>query len=405
MIDRLSPVARRIAFAVLFCLLVWFCWTVRTVLNPLILGYLVAFVLHPLVLKLERRGWKRRSSVNLIFGGVAIAFTLVGVLAFFQARSFAREFTAADGIGHKVRMRIDQALEDYKEEIQWAVALIPTEGDEGAAAPGSTTPVDPNAPAQPAEQNLHSEDLQRWVRGWWSDWVSDERTAQLGDVGLQAAGGALVFLRRMFGGVLEFLGLAILLPIYTYFLLFELERIHGFVQRYLPHRERARIVRIGSQIGEVLANFFRGRLLVCLAKGAFLTIGLFLAGVDYALILGMGTGVLSLIPFVGSLAGFVLALAVGMVEHSALSALLRVGSVFAAAEALENYVLLPKILGDSLGLHPVVVIFAIMAGGASLGMFGLLIALPLAASLVILARELVLPSLAELADRDERAII
>jgi predicted PurR-regulated permease PerM len=74
--------------------------------------------------------------------------------------------------------------------------------------------------------------------------------------------------------------------------------------------------------------------------------------------------------------------------------------VFAAAEAFENYVLLPRILGESLGLHPVVVIFALMAGAASLGMFGLLIALPLTASIVILSRELLLPVLAEMADKD-----
>jgi predicted PurR-regulated permease PerM len=195
--------------------------------------------------------------------------------------------------------------------------------------------------------------------------------------------------------------LLILLPIYTYFLLFELERIHRFVTRYLPLRHRARLVKIGAQIGEVLANFFRGRLLVCLCKGSFLAIGLWLAGVKYALLLGMGTGFLSLIPFVGSTIGFVMALLVALLEHSLVGALLRAGIVFGAAEVFENYLLLPKILGDSLGLHPVVVIFALMAGGASLGMFGLLIALPLAASLVIVGRELLLPVLADLADKED----
>jgi predicted PurR-regulated permease PerM len=198
---------------------------------------------------------------------------------------------------------------------------------------------------------------------------------------------------------MEFLGLLILLPIYTWFLLFELERIHRFIARYLPSKDREHIVRIGSQIGEMLANFFRGRLLVCVGKGAFIAVGLWIAGVDYALLLGFGTGFLSLIPFVGTGIGLIVGLFVGMFDHELLSALIRVGIVFAAAEAFENYVLLPRILGESLGLHPVVVIFALMAGAASLGMFGLLIALPLTASIVILSRELLLPVLAEMADK------
>jgi predicted PurR-regulated permease PerM len=173
----------------------------------------------------------------------------------------------------------------------------------------------------------------------------------------------------------------------------------------MPRRDRERITRIGRQIGEVLANFFRGRLLVCVAKGSFLALGLAIAGVDYALLLGLGTGFLSLIPFVGSMIGFIMALLVALIEHSVGGAVLRTGIVFLAAEGLENYILIPKIMGDSLGLHPIVVIFAIMAGGAALGMFGLLIALPLTASLVILAREFLLPVLAELADRDEPSTI
>ena len=398
MIDRLTPTARNIALVALFLLLGWFFWSVRVVLNPLILGYLLAFVVHPLVLALERRGWKRRSAVNLIFSAVALGVTLVALGVFFQARNFAREIIADDGLGATVRLRVDQALEEYKDQISWALTMLPQDkrpldgSGEHAVAP-------PAEDAKPRE--LHSEDLTRLLSDWWRSWLTEERVEQAGEVGMAAAGSAVAFLQRVFGSFFAFFGLMILLPIYTYFLLFELERIHSFVTRYLPQRERARLVKIGTQVGEVLANFFRGRLLVCVAKGLFLTIGLWIAGVDYALLLGMGTGFLSLIPFVGSFIGFVFALLVGMLEHSLGGALLRVGTVFIAAEGFENYFLIPKILGDSLGLHPVVVIFAIMAGGASLGMFGLLIALPLTASLVILGRELLLPVLADLADRDD----
>jgi predicted PurR-regulated permease PerM len=401
MIDRFSPLARNIALVVIFLLLAWFLWTVRAVVNPLILAYLLAFVLHPLVLHLERRGWRRRKAVNFIFTATALLITALGVGIFFQGRGLARELSTEQGLQTKVRQRVDQALEEYRDEINWVLRLVP---HRNGPPPEGATPADGSAPvdAQTPAADLHSEDLTRLFREWWSSYVTEEQKAQAGEIGIRAASGAYVFLRGVFGSLLAFLGLMVLLPIYTYFLLFELERIHSFVARYLPRRDRARLVGIGRQIGGVLSNFFRGRLLVALCKGLFYALGLWLAGVEFALLLGLGTGFLSLVPFVGSAFGFVTAMLVAMLEHSLGSALLRIGIVFLLAEGLENYLLIPKILGDSLGLHPVVVIFALLAGGASLGMFGLLIALPLAASLVILGREFLLPVLADLADKDGR---
>ena len=408
MIDRLSPLARNLALVAIFLLLGWFLWSVRAVVNPLILAYLLAFVLHPLVLTLERRGWKRRKAVNVIFGGSALLITLLGFAIFLQGRGLAREFSREDGLQAKVRSRVDEALENHREEINWLLKLLPKRepapGPAGGAATTGGPPVEgadgtPQAP--PPEEELHSDDLVQLVRGWWEDAFTQQQKAEAAGLGLRAVGATGVFVQRVFGNVLAFLGLLVLLPIYTYFLLFELERIHSFLARYLPRRDRARLVGIGRQIGEVLSNFFRGRLLVALCKGLIYALGLSVAGVDFALLLGFGTGFLSLVPFVGSTFGFVFAMLVAMLEHSVGGALLRVGIVFAAAEMLENYVLIPKIIGDSLGLHPVVVIFALLAGGASLGMFGLLIALPVTASAVIVAREFLLPVLAELADRED----
>ncbi|MCY2961455.1 MAG: AI-2E family transporter [Planctomycetota bacterium] len=393
MIDRLSPAARNAALAVLVVLVGWFLWSVRAVLNPLILGYLLAFVLHPLVLSLEKRGWKRSRAVNVIFFGAAVAFTLLALVVWWQGHGLALELVSDDGLGAKVRVRLEQALHDHRQEIDWLLQFLPgaQNGQPGAQ------PLEPGA-----ANDLTVDRVMGLVREWWASWLTEEQQSQATSLGWRAVGGSLLVVKNVFGSVFAFLGLVVLLPIYTYFLLFELERIHRFVQRYMPNRDRERLTRIGGQIGEVLANFFRGRLLVCFVKGIFLTVGLFAAQVDYALLIGMGTGFLTLIPFVGSVVGFALALAVSMIEHSVVSSLVRVGIVFMAGEALENYVLLPKILGNSLGLHPIVVLFSLMAGAASMGMFGLLIALPLTATIVILAREFVLPVLAQLADQDGR---
>ena len=393
MIDRLSPVARNLALAALFGLLLWFFWNVRSVLNPLILAYLLAFILHPLVLKLERHGWKRRSAVNLIFGVSLAGMLLLGLSLFFQGRGMVRDLTAEKGISERVRARIDQGLRDHQREIEWLLRLTRSESAEAPAAPGE------QADAAPSGQLRTFDDLKTMLTRAFDEWIQGGQAAEAGK---EAASVVFPFVKRVFGGVLAFLGLVVLLPIYTWFLLFELERIHSFVQRYLPRRERGRLVKIGTQIGEVLSNFFRGRLLVCLAKGSFLALGLWVAGIQYPVLIGLGTGFLTLIPFVGSAIGFAVALLFGLLDFDVLASLWRTGVVFLLAEGLENYVLIPKILGDSLGLHPIVVIFSLLAGAASLGMFGLLIALPLTASLVILAREFLLPVLADLADQDRR---
>lgn len=405
MIDRLSPTARKVALVAVFLLIGWFLWSVRAVLNPLILGYLLAFVVHPLVLRLEKRGWKRRRAVNFIFVAALVMMTLVAVGVYFQGRGLARELASDEGLGLKVRERIEQATEQYHDEISWVIQFLPKpksearrDGLESERKPGSAEVAPRSTDPGASDSTDKAADLKRQIREWWSSWISDDSSSQAADIGTKIGSGAVYLFQQVFGNILAVLSLIVLLPIYTYFLLFELERIHRFVIRYLPRHDRERLVRIGSQIGEVLANFFRGRLLVCLAKGTFLAIGLAVAGVDFALLLGLGTGFLSLIPFVGSAIGFVTALLVAMLEHSLGYAVLSVGTVFVLAEALENYLLIPKILGDSLGLHPVIVIFSLMAGAASMGMFGLLVALPLTATLVILGREFLMPVLAQLAD-------
>ncbi|MBK7643994.1 MAG: AI-2E family transporter [Planctomycetes bacterium] len=394
MIDRLTPTWRRIALAIFALIVVWFCWTVRSVLNPLILAYLLAFVLHPLVLSLERRGWKRKRAVNFIFGAFAVLLMASGSVAFFQGRGLARELASEEGLGAKVTQRLDDALVKYRPQIHWVLEHLPRD------TPPKPTGEAPAGEEQKPVDEWRAEDLTKMFREWWQSWLTPERSETAGRVASSALGAGYGVLKGVFGSVMEFFGLLVLLPIYTWFLLFELERIHTFVARYLPRRDRERIIRIGGQVGEVLANFFRGRLLVCVIKGGILALGLWLAGVDFALLLGLGTGFLSLVPFVGSLVGFVLALMVGMLEFEAVTALWHVGLVFFVAEMIENYLLLPRILGESLGLHPIVVIFALMAGASSMGMFGLLIALPLTATIVILCREFLLPVLAEIADKD-----
>ena len=237
------------------------------------------------------------------------------------------------------------------------------------------------------------------LTGWAKKFLVEHKE-ETTDLGLAAAQQSVSLLSRFVGGVIAVGGLILLVPLYAYFLLFELGRMHSFVKRYLPKRDREHLSEVADQIGAVIANFFRGRLAVCFLKGLFLSIGLMIVGVDYAFLFGMVSGFLSLIPFVGPFIGFALAAVVGIPEHGVIQALVRTGIVFGVGEVVEGYVLIPKVLGDSLGLHALVVLFAMLAGGAALGMFGILISLPLTASLVILFKEFVLPALQKMADED-----
>lgn len=361
-IERLPRAKRNLVLVLVLAAGLWFLWTVREVVNPLILGYLFAFVLHPWVEALVRRGLSRRMAVSAIFLAGLLLAVGVGFGLFVQGRSLVRDV----GESPDLRERIEERLEQGREAIgEWL-------GPE-------------------------------WAPEIDADWIAERARALLrensqavqkaGKASLQAAGSTLGFLGGLVGNVVAFLGVLFLIPLYTYFLLFELDRIHAFCRHLLPVRDRARLAGIAEQIGDVISHFFRGRLGVCFLKGAFLTLGLWITGIPYAFLFGMTSGFLSLIPFIGPFLGWVGAALVGGLEHGVVSTLLRTGIVFGLGELIEGYVLIPKILGDRLGLHEVVVIFALLAGGAAFGMLGVLLALPVAASLLIVFRELVLPAM------------
>lgn len=375
MLERLSPARRNLALILLAALVLWFAWTVRWVLNPFILAYLLAYVLHPLVATLERRGWTRKAAVNVIFITAGALFVLVSFALIGQTRHLVDAFSSDQEIVRGIPERIDQGLGKLQTQlVEWKLIDAP--------------PVATGA-GQTPEQTWSLKSLFAEMREWLKQQGPEEDAVAVGG----RAAGVLHAAQQVFGSVFWWLTLLVLLPLYTYFLMFQLENVHSFVLRYLPYRERDRILRITSQIGEVLSSFFRGRLVVCLLKGLFLSAGLWIAGVPYALLLGFLGGALALIPVVGPLAAFLLAFLLSLLEFEIGPALLRVGIVYALGEVFEGYVLIPKVLGDSLGLHPVVVILSLMIGAQALGLFGLLVALPLTATVVILVRELVLPAL------------
>lgn len=441
MLDKLSKTRRNLALLALAVAVLWFAWTVRTALNPLMLGLLFAYILHPMVLKLERRGWSRRKAVNIIFSAFGVIVILLTFAIVMQARALWRDVNAEDGALDRMRTQLKEIVASAEEratqlglDLQ-ALQGIPGEepGESGnlqepATAPKGAADVEPvpagevgasgEVPPEkldpkqdesvlPQEPPKAGDAGKRTLVDEFFDrakeWAFSKDSSDAAEASLQAAGGVWHTLELAFGSLVTVLSLVFLVPLYTWFLLFELERISSFVVGYIPRDQRALWSRIGGQMAGMLGAFFRGRMLVCLLKGLLLTASMAALGIPYSLLVGMLGGFLALIPVVGPGVGYLLTFLLALLVHDPLGASWRCAVVFAVGELGEGYVLMPKVLGEQLGLPPVVVLASLMIFGSALGMFGLLLALPLTAGIVILAKELLLPALKQWAeDRNAR---
>lgn len=186
--------------------------------------------------------------------------------------------------------------------------------------------------------------------------------------------------------IANLLSLLFITPVVAFYLLRDWPRIVEWIDQRLPRTEAATIRSQFAAIDRTLAGFARGQALVCLALGAFYAVGLTLAGLDFSLLIGFFAGLASFIPIVGALGGGVLAIGLAWIQFGSLGPVALVAVVFVVGQALEGNVLTPKLVGDRVGLHPVWVIFALMAGGASFGFLGLLLAVPVAAAIGVLVR-------------------
>ncbi len=201
--------------------------------------------------------------------------------------------------------------------------------------------------------------------------------------GAQAIKGALA------GGIaaVDFLSFAVITPVVAFYMLVDWDRIVGHVSRLVPRDQAKTVHRLASDVDSVLAAFARGQVLVCLCLAAFYSLALLATGLEHAVAIGVVSGLVSFIPYVGTAVGFVLSVGVALFQFwpDALPILL-VAAVFVVGQLLESYVLSPRLVGRSVGLHPVWLLFALLAGGNLLGFSGLLVAVPAAAAIGVVIR-------------------
>jgi predicted PurR-regulated permease PerM len=220
--------------------------------------------------------------------------------------------------------------------------------------------------------------------------LAEDAQSSLGNLVGEAtkwAGGLLASLWSGGTAIIGVFSLLVLTPVIAFYLLADWDRMVATVDSWLPLDHRDTIRGLLHEMDTAIAGFLRGQALVCLLLGTFYAIGLSLVGVNFGALIGIISGFLSFIPYVGSLTGLVLSVGVATVQFwpDWTMPLLTLG-VFAAGQFIEGNILQPKLVGDSIGVHPVWLMFALLAFGSLFGFVGLLLAVPLAAVIGVLAR-------------------
>lgn len=310
------------------------------ILMPFVVGAGLAYIGNPLVLQLMRWRLSRTLAVCVVF----LVLTLVSIVALLLLVPLLQtQFIAL--------------LNSLPDMLNWVQhTLMPRLG-----LPASR------------ELPLDAESLRKLIAANWSS----------------ASGvAALVWEKISSSGLALFAAVAnlLLIPIVSFYLLRDWPQLLDWVRDMIPRRHLPRVTQIAEETDDVLGAFIRGQLLVMLALAAIYGIGLEIVGVRFGLVIGLVAGLLSFVPYLGFVSGFGAAIIASLVQSPELLPLLWVALVFGIGQLAESAFLTPKLVGDRIGLHPVAVIFAIMAGGQLFGFIGVLLALPATAVIAVLMR-------------------
>jgi predicted PurR-regulated permease PerM len=225
--------------------------------------------------------------------------------------------------------------------------------------------------------SLSAEQIQKSI----GDFVAQGAQWLLNALRSLASGGAAIF---------SFFSFLVVTPVVAFYILVDWNKMTATIDGWLPLDHRDALRKIASDMNAALAGFIRGQSLVCVFLGLWYGVGLTLIGLDFGFLIGVIAAVLSFIPYVGSLTALILSLGVGLVQGwPSLKLFFLAFAVVGAGQFLEGNVLAPKLVGGSIGLHPVWLMFALFAFGGLFGFTGLLIAVPTAAALGVLVRHLI----------------
>ena len=305
----------------------------RTILLPFVIGIAVAYFLDPVVDKLEERKWNRSlATLFTLFVFLALViflvFLLVPVLTN-QLKNFAQFLPI---VKDKLQLIIDAVAGILNNKVDAKVLDVPTSG------------------------------LIKWS------------TKMLGGV---IDGGA---------AIADLLSLFLITPLVAFYLLRDWDLIVEKVYDWFPIRHKDTLQEQLNEIDKKLAAFVRGQGTVCLILASYYVITLTMTGLEFGVVIGIFAGLISFVPFVGAIFGGLLSIGLAYLQFEAWTNIVIIAGIFILGQILEGYILTPKFIGEAVGLHPVWVIFSLLAGGALFGFLGVLLALPMAAIVGVLFR-------------------
>lgn len=324
--------------AVALCVLLYL---LTPILMPFAAGALLAYLGNPLVSRLMRRGLPRNWAVGLSFSALLGA---VGLALAFLTPMLWKQFLY-------VEAKLPLLLRWFNRK----------------ATPWLESHLHIDIPR--IDMDLVGE----WLSGYWT-----EAGTVAGNVLSQMAASGM--------SVITLLGTLALVPVVTFYLLLDWDVLLRRIRDLLPRDVEPTVTALARECDEVLAAFLRGQLLVMISLALVYAIGLGLVGLKLALIIGMVAGLGSIIPYFGFVIGIVAATIAAIIQFGDFQSVLLVWAVFAVGQGIEGWILQPYFVGNRIGLHPVAVIFAIMAGGQLFGFVGMLLALPVAAVILVLLR-------------------
>ena len=379
--------------------LLWLGYALSSITIPLLMALLLAYLVEPLVEGLGQRGVSRSRAAAWFVGlfGVLVVGLLALVLPLIVGQTLRLVDDVESGDMQRRVLRVESILpEQAAAPLQRLAMLLP--GEATLDAESDLIAAEGEVPSTDADADSLEMQIQRIVQ---QELASQSDDAVLQQEGLRAAGAALTRAWSVLVAIVDAGFLLFLIPFYFYFLVLWYPEVVRFGAQLVPRDNREAIFSLLQEMDDVVSGFVRGRLLVSFIMGLMFSVGWWLVDVPYAFVLGMTTGALSTVPFVGGL-GAPIAIGLAVLARLELPEVERAAwwmpvalpaAVFALVSAIEGWVLLPLIAGRATRLDPVTIVVAVLAGGALLGVYGMLLAIPLAACLKILVIRVVLPRL------------
>ncbi|MBM7049428.1 MULTISPECIES: AI-2E family transporter [Rhizobium] len=338
-----ASLKRQVTFwVIVLVVFIGFLYLFSTILLPFIAGMAVAYFLDPVADRLERIGLSRLMATVVILVSFvlvfALALTIIIPIIINQFNDFIQHIPA------------------YVQQMQQLVAKAQTMV------------------------------LPDWIRNQLGA-IKDNFSSIMSD-GLSFVGGLFAQIWSSGKALVNIISLLVVTPVVAFYILLDWDRMIAKVDNWIPRDHVATVRQIATEINQAIAGFIRGQGSLCIILGIYYGVGLSLVGLNFGLLIGLFAGMISFIPYVGSLVGLILAVGVALVQFWP-DDYLWVGltlAVFFTGQFLEGNVLQPKLVGESVGLHPVWLMFALFAFGALFGFVGLLVAVPAAAACGVLVR-------------------